>query len=351
MTTPGDDVRISSRHGLGRIVLDREEAINALSEGMIVRVREALEAWRRDPDVELVLLTGEGERGLSAGGDVRALHGRITAGDTDSVKRYFREEYAMNALIGSFPKPIISVMHGVTMGGGIGIAAHAGTRIVTGTSRLAMPETRIGFTPDVGGSWLLARTPGRLGEYFALTGEVMGAHDAIYCDFADYLVPSANIRDVVHAFETRADPQTPAELVLLFDETPYPSRLVDDRAWIDDAFAAPTVEAIVGRLRAIGGEGPMSAVEALQTRSPLALKVTLEAVRRARELPTLRDALEQEYGLVTWFVETQPDMLEGIRAQLIDKDLAPKWSPKSLAAVPQSLVAEAFAHRPEPALW
>ncbi|WP_105565820.1 enoyl-CoA hydratase/isomerase family protein [Microbacterium halophytorum] len=351
MTAPADDVRTSSKHGLGRVVLDREEAINALSEGMIVRVREALEAWRRDPDVELVLLTGEGQRGLSAGGDVRALHRLITSGDTASVGRYFREEYAMNALIGEYQKPIISVMHGVTMGGGIGIAAHAGTRIVTETSRLAMPETRIGFTPDVGGSWLLARTPGRLGEYFALTSDIMGAHDAIYCGLADYLVPSANVPDVVHAFETRADPQTPAELVLLFDETPYPSRLAEDRAWIDDAFAAPTVEAIIGRLRAIGGPGPEAAVEALQARAPLALKVTLEAIRRAREQPTLRAALEQEYGLVMWFVETQPDMVEGIRAQLIDKDLSPVWSPKSLAAVPQALVAEAFAHRPEPALW
>lgn len=356
--------------GLGRLTLNRPRAINALDLGMVRRLHETLDAWEHDTEVDVVLLDGAGERGLCAGGDVRGLAEQVTTGRADQAALFFREEYALNARIAEYPKPFVAFADGVTMGGGIGVAGHAGIRVVTERSKLAMPETRIGFTPDVGGSWLLARAPGRLGEYLALTGAVMDASDAIYAGFADHYVPSANLDAVRDALETRADPSTPTELILLFDETPAPSTLIAARDWIDDAFAADTVPGIVERLRALAdgrsmdaaGTGPgalsdrqrndaRAAADTLEELSPTGLAVTLAAVRRARELTGLRAALEQEYGLVMWFATTQPDLPEGIRAQVIDKDRAPRWQPATLADLSPEVAASALSHRPEIPLW
>lgn len=341
----------STARGLGHLTLDRPRVINALDLEMVQSLDSNLDDWQNAHDVDVVLLDGEGDRGFCAGGDVRGLAEQIRSGDALAASVFFRAEYALNARIAEYPKPIVVLADGVTMGGGIGLAGHAAIRVVTERSRLAMPETRIGFTPDVGGTWLLSRAPGRLGEYLALTGQSMDAADAIYAGFADHLVPSERLFDVHEALESRADPSSPAELVLLFDETPGPSALQAARSWIDDAFAAATVPGIVERLRAMPEPAASATADLLEELSPTALAVTLEAVRRARTLPHLRAALAQEYGLVLWFAATQPDMLEGIRAQLVDKDRAPRWSPATLDEVGADLVAEAFAYTPTPALW
>jgi enoyl-CoA hydratase len=237
------------------------------------------------------------------------------------------------------------------MGGGIGLAGHAAIRIVTERSRLAMPETRIGFTPDVGGTWLLAHAPGRLGEYLGLTGASMTASDAIYAGFADHFVPSDRLPSLAEALETRADPSSPTELVLLFDESVEPGRLRADQVWIDDAFSADTVAEIVDRLRASDADAASATADTLEQLSPTALSVTLAAVRAARDLPDLRAALAQEYALVMWFATTQPDLREGIRAQLVDKDRNPKWNPAAAADVPAERPSEALAHSPRIPLW
>lgn len=337
--------------GLGRLTLNRPRAINALDLGMIDLLHRALDAWEHDTEVDVVLLDGAGERGLCAGGDVRGLAERVTSGRADESARFFRHEYALNARIAEYPKPFVAFADGITMGGGIGVAGHAAIRLVTERSQLAMPETRIGFTPDVGGTWLLARAPGRLGEYLGLTGAVMDASDAIYAGFADHFVPHENLDAVRDALETRADPSTPTELVLLFDETPAPSKLIAARAWIDDAFAADTVAGIVERLRARPEPAASATADLLGELSPTGLAVTLAAVRRARELPSLRAALDQEYGLVMWFATTQPDLAEGIRAQVIDKDRTPRWQPPTIAELPPDLAETALAHRPDVPLW
>jgi len=267
------------------------------------------------------------------------------------VHAFFREEYALDHRIAISRKPVVAIADGVCMGGGIGLAGHAAIRIVTERSKLAMPETRIGFTPDVGGSWLLGRAPGRLGEYLALTGGTMDAADAVYAGFADHLVPSAHLEALYEALENRADPSSPTELVLLFDETTERSRLEDAREWVDDAFAADDVFGILDRLRRRPEAEARETAELLSSSAPTAVAVTLEAVRRARELPSLRAALAQEYGLVMWFAFTQPDLVEGIRAQVVDKDRSPSWSPARLDELPAERVAEAFAYAPEPALW
>lgn len=340
-----------SHASLGHVTLNRPRAINALDHDMIQVISAALDAWETDTDVDVVVLDGAGERGFCAGGDVRGLAAQISSGDPSATGTFFRAEYALNARIAEYPKPIVALADGVTMGGGIGLAGHAAIRVVTERSRLAMPETRIGFTPDVGGTWLLARAPGRLGEYLGLTGGTMDAADAIYAGFADYFVPSEHLDAVREALQTRADPTSATEIVLLFDQTPPPSRFLTDRAWIDDAFSAETVADIVTRLRARAEPEASATADLLETLSPTGLAVTLAAVRRARELPDLRADLAQEYGLVLWFAHTQPDLVEGIRAQLIDKDRSPRWQPPTIADLPPDLAATALAYTPDIPLW
>lgn len=337
--------------GLGWVTLNRQRALNALDLGMIDAVAAALDAWEHDTDIEIVLLDGAGDRGFCAGGDVRGLYEHIKAGDPEETGVFFRAEYALNARIAEYPKPIVVFADGITMGGGIGLAGHAAIRIVTERSTLAMPETRIGFTPDVGGTWLLGRAPGRLGEYLALTGASIDAADALYAGLADHFVPSANLDGLRDALGTRADPSSPTELVLLFDETPDPPSLSAHREWIDDAFSADTVGGIVQRLRSRPEPEASAAADVLEELSPTGLAVTLEAVRRARGLAGLRATLEQEYALVLWFATTQPDLVEGIRAQLVDKDRAPRWQPATIAELDPDAAASAFAYRPAIALW
>ena len=278
-------VLVRTEGALGRLTLNRPEAINALDLGMIELMTAALEAWRDDTDVQIVLIDGAGERGMCAGGDVRALHAQIVAGRQDETAEFFRAEYALDALIAEYPKPVVALADGITMGGGIGIAGHAAIRIVTERSKLAMPETRIGFTPDVGGTWLLGQAPGRLGEYFGLTGTTMTAADALHLGFADYFVPSDRLDTLRDALAYRADPTGPAEIVLLFDETPEPSTLPAAREWIDEAFSAGTVGEIVERLRAHGGTDAVAAADLLESLAPTGLAVTLDAVREARRCP------------------------------------------------------------------
>lgn len=336
---------------VGHLTLARPEAINALDLGMIEALAAALDEWEHDSDIEVVLLDGAGERGLCAGGDVRGLYDQIVGGRPEQTAEFFRAEYHLNARIAEYPKPVVVLADGITMGGGIGLAGHAAVRVVTERSKLAMPETRIGFTPDVGGSWLLGRAPGRLGEYLALTGATMDASDAIYAGFADHLVPSERLSDLHDALITRADPHTPTELVLLFDETAAASRLEQARPWIDDAFAGATVVEIIERLRARPEPEAAATADTLETLSPTGLAVTLAAVRAARDLPGLRAALAQEYGLVEWFATTQHDLQEGIRAQLVDKDRSPKWQPATLADLPDDIGATALAFAPATLLW
>lgn len=344
-------VLVRTDGALGRLTLNRPEAINALDVDMIRLLTEALENWRHDTDVQIVLIDGEGERGTCAGGDVRALHQQIVGGRGAETIEFFRSEYALDAMIAEYPKPVVTIADGITMGGGIGLTGHASIRVVTERSTLAMPETRIGFTPDVGGTWLLGRAPGRFGEYFALTGRTMSAADAVLLGFADHVVPSDRLDALREALAYRADPTGPSEIVLLFDETPEPSRLPESRPWIDDAFSADSVADIVARLRAREEPDAVDTADLLETLAPTGLAVTLDAVREARGMPGLRAALEGEYRRVMWFVTRHPDLVEGIRAQVVDKDRDPKWDPPAIADLPPDAGAEARAFRPEVPLF
>lgn len=343
-------VLVRTEGALGRLTLNRPKAINALDLDMIGQLTAALNAWRADTDIDIVLLDGAGDRGLCAGGDVRALYDQVTAGEAQRTADFFRAEYALNLMISEYPKPIVAIADGITMGGGIGLAGHAAIRIVTERSRLAMPETRIGFTPDVGGTYLLGRSPGRLGEYLGLTGGIMTAADAVYAGFADHYVPSQRLDDLREALRNRADPTSPSELVLLFDETPETSALAGERAWIDEVFSADSVGEIADRLSARAEVSASATAATLAELSPTGLAVTLDAVREARE-GTLRDALVGEYRRVMWFATQHPDLAEGIRAQLVDKDRSPRWQPATIAELAEDAGAGARGYVPETPLF
>ncbi|MGR0318394.1 enoyl-CoA hydratase/isomerase family protein [Agromyces sp. ZXT2-3] len=368
-----EHISTSVADGVGRLTLERPQALNALSYEMIRALAAVFDAWRHDPEVSMVVLDGAGERGFCAGGDIRELYAYATGGHVAEALRFFRDEYRLNAAIARYPKPVVAIMDGITMGGGIGLAGHASIRIVTERSRVAMPETRIGFTPDVGGTWLLGRAPGELGTHLALNARTMDAADAMHAGFADAFVPSEHIPHLLQALAERADPGTPSEIVMLFDETPGPSALAAARPWVDACFSAPTVHEIIDRLRAFaegradaaasdaGGEPrhpshqpaqayAAAAADELETLSPTALAVTLEAVRRARTLPSLEDALEQEFRAVSWFIG-QHDLHEGIRAQVIDKDRSPKWDPPTLDDVPRGLPARVLEEQLHDPVW
>lgn len=333
---------IAERTGiLGRITLNRPKAINALTHAMAVEIDARLRDWATDPSVGAVLITGEGDRGLCAGGDIRAIYDDIGAGGTETLD-FWHDEYHLNARIARYPKPIVAIMHGLVMGGGIGISAHAGQRIVTDGSILGMPEVGIGLVPDVGGTWLLARAPGELGTHVALSTAKLGPGDAIELGFADWYVPFDRLSALVAALGDipAGESDVPGAVGSVIQDLAEPapwSELAQHRAWIDECYAADSVEEILARLEQAGQD----AAKEIGGKSPTALKVALEALRRARGLGSLEEELNQELRVSTRCF-TAPDLAEGIRAQVIDKDREPRWSPSALEQVGPQDVARYF---------
>lgn len=340
-----DDLLTTVGDGIGRLTLDRPDTLNTITHAMVLGIRDALTRWRTDPEVSLIVLDGAGEHGLSAGGDMRALHTNAVTGRNDLSRRFWFDEYELCAVIAEYPKPFVSIMDGTTMGAGVGVSAHAGIRIVTERSRITMPETRIGFSPDAGVTHLLARAPGQVGTYLALNAATMTGPDAVACGFADYYVPAERLPHLHQALGERADPGSPAEIVLLFDETPPASDLLARRSWIDRCYSGDTVADIIERLGSEADRDASHAADELTRHSPLALTVALAAVREAGRLGTLRGSLELEYRVSSWLAN-QPDWVEGIRAHVIDDDGSPRWMPSTLAAVPPRVADAALTYQP-----
>lgn len=341
-TTTQPEVLIRRQGRAGRITLNRPRALNALAYPMVAPMVAALRAWIRDPQVELVILDGAGERGLCAGGDVISLYQSMKEG-TDLARRFWAEEYVLNALIGSYPKPFVAIQDGIVMGGGIGLSGHAAYRIVTERSMLAMPETAIGLIPDVGGTWLLAHCPGQLGVFLGLTGHRMNAGDALYAGFADTCIPASGLAELIHVL---ADTNEPISVAIAQRATAPPSSpLADNRTMIDRICTLTTVEAIRTALALETGELAAKAARMLAPCSPLALKATLAAIRDAKALGSLARALETEYRVCVRLFD-RGEFTEGIRALLIDKDRKPRWSPARLEEVDDALVATLFAPLP-----
>lgn len=329
----------------GRITLNRPEALNALTHAMVLEIAFALAAWRDDPAVELVILDGAGGRALCAGGDVISLYEASTRGarpDADFAPAFWRDEYRLNLLIKTYPKPYVAIMDGIVMGGGVGLSAHGRYRIVTDKTMVAMPETAIGLIPDVGGTWLLGHAQGRFGEYLGLTGARMDGPDAIQAGFADMFIPRADVA----AFVARlTDPQSAPvdEIIDAAAETPVPaSKLAASRELISSIFAHDTIEQM--HHAALGTTDPLAQRVAsdLSSKSPKALKLALAAIRQARTQPSLDQALVLEYRLVDRLYR-DGEFVEGIRALLVDKDKSPKWQPATPAEVTPALIAAYMA--------
>lgn len=322
--------------GLGRITLNRPKAINALNHAMVQSMASALLEWADDESVRGVLLTGAGERGLCAGGDIVSIYHDAREGGSGS-KDFWRDEYVLNAAIARYGKPYVAIMDGIVMGGGVGVSAHGNVRVVTERSTIGMPEVGIGFVPDVGGTYLLSRAPGELGTHIALTTARLSAGDAIVCGFADHFVPTDRLAEFQQALATG----TVDDALARFAQPAPASELAAQRAWIDAAYAADTVEEIVANLRSSGVPEAVAAAEQILAKSPTAAKVTLRALRQARELDTLEAVLDQEYRVSLACLGSH-DLVEGIRAQVVEKDRNPAWSPSTLEAVTDEHVDRFF---------
>ncbi|TFL16867.1 enoyl-CoA hydratase/isomerase family protein [Jannaschia formosa] len=324
-------IRIDGR--AGRITLNRPDVLNALSWKMCLAIEAALDAWATDPAVALVLIDAAPGRAFCAGGDILEMHKAGTEGRYDYGQRFWRDEYRMNARLSRFPKPVVSFLHGFTMGGGVGVGCHASHRIVDDTSRVAMPECAIGLVPDVGGSMLLARAPGRLGEYLGTTGTRMGPGDAIHAGFADLYVPEG-----WDELKARLAGTGDATLADEAARTPPEAPLAAQRAEIDALFSGAMLGDIARAVAAADTPLAEAAAKALAANSPLSMACTIEMLHRLGDAPTIDQALLLEYRFTHRALE-HADFVEGIRAQIVDKDRQPRWRHAGPEAVPAADVA------------
>jgi enoyl-CoA hydratase len=335
--TGADEILTRVDRGTGLITLNRPKAINSLTHSMVVAMSKVLAEWESNDDIRAVVVGGAGERGLCAGGDIVVIYHSARA-DGSEARQFWYDEYLLNAQIGRFGKPYVALMDGIVMGGGVGVAVHGSVRVVTDTTKMAMPEVGIGLIPDVGGTLILSRAPGLLGLHAALTGAPFDGADAIALGFADHYVP----HDKLGAF-TDAIIADGIDAALAAHATePPPSQLLAQRDWIDHCYAGETVADIVAAMRGHDAGPANDAANLVASRSPIAVSVALQAIRRAAKLDTLEDVLRQEYRTSCGSLRSH-DLVEGIRAQVIDKDRNPKWSPASLAAVTTADVESYFA--------
>ncbi len=314
-----DDIQIRTDGRAGRITLNRPEALNALTWDMCLSIEKALSDWRLRDDVHLILIDGAPGRAFCAGGDIVAMHRAGLERRWDYGQRFWSDEYRMNAALFHYPKPVVTFLHGFTMGGGVGVGCHGSHRIVDDTSRIAMPECGIGLVPDVGGSLLLARAPGRCGEYLGTTGARMGAGDAVHAGFADHYVPDG--WDALKARLCEAgDVTAVAEAARPLPDAP----LAAMQAEIDRLFAGETLGDIARALDGETGPAATAARAAFARHAPLSMACIVEILHRLGDDPTIEQALGQE-ARFTFRAAEHADFIEGIRAQIVEKDRRPRW--------------------------
>jgi enoyl-CoA hydratase/carnithine racemase len=339
--------RIARRTGV--ITLDRPKALNSLSLDMVRGLTEVLMAWRADPGIDAVVIGSSSEKALCAGGDIRFFHqvGHATPmGGSALLEDFFTEEYALNHLIHFYPKPYIALMDGVVMGGGMGIAQGGpgcGLRIVTERTKMAMPEVNIGLFPDVGGSHFLSHAPGQLGNYLGLTGLTIGAADALYVGLADLFVPGARMGELAALVEATPGAELPQAIRALagqFADGAGQSELRSQRGAIDTHFGQPSVAAVMDSLERDDSAFAQKALAAMRQRSPLMMCVTRELLARGAAMD-VAGCLRMERSVVRRNFE-HGEVLEGVRALVIDKDNAPQWNPPSLEQVTPEMVARFF---------
>jgi enoyl-CoA hydratase len=316
-------IKSEKRGSLGLLTLNRPKALNALDHGMILGITAQLRAWAGDDGIKAVAIRGEGPRAFCSGGDIRAVQQAVAAG-SDAGLSLLRDEYRMNALIGAYPKPYVALIHGICMGGGAGVSVHGKYRLADASLAFAMPETGIGFIPDVGASFFLSRLPDEMGMYLGLTGSPIGLGDALDAGLMTHAVAQADFETVIEALSQGGDFKP-------FVRKREPGMLAAHRKRIATLFGASSVEAILERLDRDGGDFARDTAQVIRTRSPTSVKLVFRQLRAARAL-NLKECLAMEFRLASRVLPSH-DFREGVRAALIDKDRNPKWQPSSLAGV------------------
>ncbi|WP_415756425.1 enoyl-CoA hydratase/isomerase family protein [Pseudomonas sp. LT1P18] len=348
MSATQNEVLAEVRNHIGHLTLNRPAGLNAITLDMVRNLQRQLDAWALDPHVHAVVLRGAGEKAFCAGGDIRSLYDSFKNGDT-LHEDFFVEEYALDLAIHHYRKPVLALMDGFVLGGGMGLVQGADLRLVTEKSRLAMPEVAIGYFPDVGGSHFLPRVPGELGIYLGVSGVQIRAADALYCGLADWYLESDRLGTLDEHLDQLEWHETPLKDLqgllakLAVQQLPAPP-LAALRPAIDHFFALPDVPSIVEQLREVtvadSHEWATTTADLLESRSPLAMGVTLEMLRRGRHL-SLEDCFALELHLDRQWFE-RGDLIEGVRALLIDKDKKPRWNPSTLQALDAEHVASFF---------
>ncbi|VVM77975.1 1,4-dihydroxy-2-naphthoyl-CoA synthase [Pseudomonas fluorescens] len=349
MDATQNEVLAEVRNHIGHLTLNRPAGLNAITLDMVRHLQRQLDAWAQDPQIHAVVLRGAGEKAFCAGGDIRSLYDSFKNGGTLHGD-FFVEEYALDLTLHHYRKPVLALMDGFVLGGGMGLVQGADLRVVTEKSRLAMPEVAIGYFPDVGGSYFLSRIPGELGTYLGVSGTQIRAADALYCGLADWYLESASLGALDEQLDQLEWHDTPLKDLqgllakLAVQQLPHPP-LSTLRPVIDHFFALPDVPSMVEQLREVtvadSHEWALATADLLESRSPLAMGVTLEMLRRGRHL-SLEDCFAMELHLDRQWFE-RGDLIEGVRALLIDKDKNPRWNPPTLQALDAEHIASFFS--------
>jgi enoyl-CoA hydratase len=335
------EVLIAQRGAAGIIVLNRPKALNALTHGMVRTIWPQMLAWKDDPTVSSVIISGAGEKAFCAGGDIRALYDLGKAGRQAEAKPFWREEYTLNHLLKTYPKPVVSLLNGIVMGGGVGMSFHGSHRVASEKLMFAMPEVGIGFFPDVGASWFLPRLPHHIGIYLALTGARIGLGDAMALGLATNAVESTRMAELALALETAE----PIDSVLQSFAMPAPAApLMEHKALIADIFAEDSLPAIMAKLSQAAFGGSLFASQALETmqlKSPTSIAIALEQVKRGANM-CFADVMRMEYRIVCRIADGH-DFYEGVRAVIVDKDQKPVWEPRQIEDLDPAAIAAHFA--------
>jgi enoyl-CoA hydratase len=331
----------------GRLRLNRPAAIHALNTAMCAAVLDALDAWRADPAVEAVIIDHAEGRGFCAGGDIRML---ADSGAKDGVeaRAFFHTEYRMNHRLFTYAKPVVAFMHGITMGGGVGISQPARFRVATEATRLAMPETGIGLFPDVGGGWYLSRLPGRIGQYLALTGHRLDGAECLALGLATHYLAGGSLDEAKARIAA-----APQEIAATLDALSVPApeaKILAHQPDIDRLFASDTLETIYAALAADPGEWAATTLATLHTKSPQTMKVSLRLLHDGAGMANFADEMRQEYAVGSRVVQRH-DFLEGVRAVIVDKDNAPRWDPATPEGVTDHVIEQIFAPLPDDEAW
>ncbi len=328
-----DEINIRNTGKTGRITLTRPDALNAMTYDMCMGIGAALETWNSDPDIAIVVIDAESSRSFCSGGDIADLYKTGLEGNYDYGRKFWADEYRINEKIKNYPKPYIAIMDGIVMGGGVGISAHGSHRIVTENTMFAMPECGIGLVPDVGGNFLLSRAEGSIGEYLAATAARLTASDCIYAGIADCFVPKDDLPELIKSLETNSD----VSIIKEFARECVPGDLALNQKTINTHFSKANAVDIIASLEADKDEWETTAAKLMRRNCPLSVACAVEIVRQSREAQTIEDILKIEYRF-TYRSMSHGDLIEGIRAQIIDKDRKPNWQTATLEELTQNQI-------------